>query len=107
MKNLIPEYYRELVQKARDEGIEKFVIGTAIIKDNDLLIVTRSDAEDFLPGYAEIPGGGVEEGESFIDALHRETREETGLDIEEILGYSGYFDYVSGSGKKTRQLIFW
>ncbi len=98
--------FQELLEKARNEGIEKFIVGTAIVKNNDLLIVFRSDDEDFLPGYAEIPGGGVEEGETVIDALRRETTEETGLEIQEILGYIGGFDYLSGSGKKTRQFNF-
>lgn len=95
-----------LVSTAKLEGIEKFVVGSAIMKGNEILIVFRADSDDFLPGYAEIPGGGAEEDESLVDALHRETMEETGLQITEIIGYAGEFDYLSGSGKKTRQFNF-
>lgn len=106
MSRSILEMCEELIKIARNESVEKFVVGTAILKDEALLIVFRSDDEDFLPGYAEIPGGGVEEGESLLDALRRETTEETGLEIAEFIGYTGGFDYLSGSGKKTRQFNF-
>jgi 8-oxo-dGTP pyrophosphatase MutT (NUDIX family) len=32
-------------------------------------------------GYYKFPGGGLEDGESLIDALIREVREESGLDV--------------------------
>lgn len=104
-ENRMTEYH-ELLEQARRDGIEKFVVGAAILKDNQLLIVIRADDDNMLPGYAEIPGGGVDDGESLIDALHRETKEETNMDISEVLGYVGAFDYLSGSGEKARQFNF-
>ncbi len=47
-----------------------------IIKDNKLALI-RSDKF----GEYKFPGGGAEDGESDIDTLIRETREESGLNI--------------------------
>lgn len=43
-----------------------------------------------------MPGGQVEEGESLMDAAIRETKEESGIDIE-ITKFCGVFQNVSGS----------
>lgn len=39
-------------------------------------------------------------------ALAREVQEETGLEIDAIVGHPGWFDYVGGGGKATRQHNF-
>lgn len=44
----------------------------------------------------EMPGGQVEEGESLKDAAIRETKEETGIDIE-VLKFCGIYQNVNGS----------
>jgi len=43
----------------------------------------------------EFPKGGIEKGESELDAVKRETKEEAGLKIKKILRYNvrGKFDY--------------
>ncbi|MCU9613081.1 NUDIX domain-containing protein [Caldibacillus lycopersici] len=44
----------------------------------------------------EMPGGQVEEGESLKDAAIRETKEESGIDIE-VIKFCGIFQNVSKS----------
>ncbi|WHY01430.1 NUDIX hydrolase [Neobacillus sp. DY30] len=44
----------------------------------------------------EMPGGQVEEGESLTDAVIRETKEESGIDIE-VIKFCGIFQNIEGS----------
>ncbi len=97
---------KDLIVLAKKEGIERFVVGGVIIKHRKVLILQRSK-NDFMGGVYEIPSGKIEQGETIEDALKREIKEETGLDISKILYYISSFDYISGSGKKTRQFNFW
>ena len=50
----------------------------ALIKRDGLWAMQKSSA-----GYYKIPGGGVEQGESYKEALMREVQEETGLIVIE------------------------
>lgn len=55
-----------------------------IIKNdaNEILIVKRHPKSRTDPEMRELPGGKVESGEEFADALVREIKEETNLDVE-------------------------
>jgi len=54
-------------------------IGAVIVKGNKVLLIKR--AGDPGRGLWSIPGGLVELGEKIKDAVHREVKEETGLDV--------------------------
>ena len=51
-------------------------------ENNEILIVKRHPKSKTDPGMWELPGGKVEKGEFFADALIREIKEETGLDCK-------------------------
>ncbi|MFF3016907.1 NUDIX hydrolase [Streptomyces sp. NPDC057939] len=52
------------------------------VEDDRLLLIRLSDASPvFAPGLWHLPGGGIDPGEQPVEALSRELREETGLEL--------------------------
>ena len=66
-------------------------VSAAIIRDGKVLIVRRA-RKPALNLYS-LPGGAVEVGESLIDAVVREVREETQLDVEPV-GLAGHREAI-------------
>lgn len=62
---------------AKTENVELTVL--CLIQDGDKILMQNRAKKDWK-GYT-LPGGHVEPGESFVDAVKREMKEETGLDI--------------------------
>lgn len=96
-----------LEEKAKEDGIEKIVVGAVITNEQNEVLILKRKVDDFLGGIDELPSGKLEIGETIFEGLTREVKEETNLDIEKICGYIDFFDYLSGSGKKSRQYNFW
>lgn len=73
-----------------------------VIEDDRILLLSQ----DTGAGRSwSLPGGKVEEGETLADALVREVREETGLDVEP--GRLLYVcDYLPGDGAHVVHLTF-
>lgn len=57
------------------------------------LLVRRSATKDFAPGAWECVTGRVDQGEGFEEALHREVREELGVEvvIDFLLGTTHFY----------------
>lgn len=54
--------------------------------DGKFLITRRAKDKEWAPGWWEVSGGGVQAGEDSKDAVIREVKEETGLDITKCEG---------------------
>ena len=54
-------------------------VSAVIVRDDAILLVAFDDQ---LGYHFNLPGGGVELGESLHEALHREVREETNAAVE-------------------------
>lgn len=55
-------------------------VGALIFENGKILLVER--AGEPLRGWWSLPGGGVETGETLEEAVRREVREETGLEVD-------------------------
>jgi len=53
-----------------------------VVKESKVLLIKRRPNDVHKPSQWEIPGGRLDIGEDPFEGLKRETREETGLDIE-------------------------
>jgi 8-oxo-dGTP diphosphatase len=72
----------------------------AVIVDDDgrIFIQRRSKERRLFPDTWDIVGGHVEPGESVMDALHREVREETGWSVSVVLAEIGEYAYTGDDG---------
>lgn len=58
------------------------VARAVILDDGKALLIKRSRDDRWEPGKWEIPGGKLESGQSVLEVVQREVKEETGLGIE-------------------------
>ena len=66
-------------------------VGAVVFKGDEVLLVRRG--KEPALGEWSLPGGAVEVGETLAEALHRELKEETGIEVE-ILGLSAFLDRI-------------
>ncbi len=79
-------------------------VSAAIVRDGKVLVVRR--ARKPALGVYTLPGGGVETGETLVQAVAREVREETALAIEPI-ALAGYREAVArdAQGRVERHFV--
>jgi 8-oxo-dGTP diphosphatase len=80
------------------------VVTALVVRDGAILMCQRH-RDKYLPLHWEFPGGKVEQGETFTDALLREVKEELHLDI---LSHREYFrDIMTYSNGHTYDVTFY
>ena len=99
-------FYELLIEKGKKDGIIKHVVGAVIINERKEFLILSRKEDDFMGGIDELPSGNMEKEETVYEALVREVKEETNLDVTNVVSYINSFDYVSGSGKNAREYNF-
>lgn len=75
-----------------------------VYDDKDNILVQDRVSEDGFVGIT-FPGGHVEDGESFVDSVIREVKEETGLDVEN-LELCGIKDWINEDKSRYMVLLY-
>ena len=98
----------ETRETCHTKGLWHKAVAVFIINSKkQVLLQKRSPYKKLWPNYWDITAGGhVLAGEFGFQAIIREIKEETNLDIKKVTSYIDQFDYLSGSSKKCRQFNF-
>jgi len=75
---ILDRYLKEQTNDDTNESVK------AIIKNNNLILILRRQVGSPGAGMWDLPGGAIKKGEDKIEALKRETKEESGLNISNI-----------------------
>lgn len=78
------------------------VYGICMRNDSEILL---SDEKADGMEFTKFPGGGLEYGESIIDCLHREFKEELNADIQVIGHFYTTEKFVQSAFRKEDQII--
>ena len=87
------------------ERTVKVSVGGFLLRDGKALIVRRSEHEEQLSGYYELPGGRVEFSDDPARTIEREFREETGLTVSALKPYF-VFSYVHPSNTHRIEIVY-
>ncbi len=89
-------------------AIGRFIAGIGALiydpEEDKYLLLRRSSEKDFAPGAWECVTGRVDQGESFEGALHREVREEIGIEVHPLF-LIGTTHFFRGEPRPENELV--
>jgi 8-oxo-dGTP diphosphatase len=90
--------------KYRKEHIVTSVVAV-IVNDEQRVLLTRRNVAPFKDMWV-MPGGKIDLGEPILKALHREVREEVGLEVE-VEGLVDVFEHLSPGEENDHFIILY
>lgn len=81
------------------------VLGVVARRDGRFLITKRVMTKAWAPGWWEVSGGAAQAGEDSLDAVLREVKEETGLDVSNWDGGYQFTYHRENPGKGDNYFV--
>lgn len=89
----------------KDDEYHLTVLGVVARPDGKYLITKRVRDKAWAPGWWEVSGGAAQAGESSEEAVIREVREETGLDVSDAEGGYVFTYHRENPGKGDNYFV--
>jgi len=83
----------------------RIAVKSFVVKDGKLLVLKRASSDIQKPSIWEIPGGRLDLGEDPREGIKRETKEETGIDVD-VLHLINVRHFVRDDRQTITMLIF-
>lgn len=78
------------------------IVASALIRHKNTYLFIKQDKKDgAYRGTLHLPGGGIEDGESIKDGIRREVREETNLELANLVPFDFFEDFLDYKGEYT------
>ena len=91
---------RRFLESSTKKEAAECVCGV-LLQDKSVLVEKRRMDDEADPGLVMIPGGHVETGESFEEALRREMKEELGILVSKITPVNTRY-YTASNGERQK-----
>lgn len=105
MKNFIDRWNYFLMENKKDVTFAAHVF---IFDGSKFLLLKRTKEDLWMPGRWGLPGGKIEKGETPEEAVIRETKEETGINIKSPRLFhisEGRFHYYITNNFNTNEVV--
>ena len=82
-------------------------VNVIIMQDRKALVLKRSSSSKFSPNLWDLPGGKVEPKENLKEAVVREAKEETGLEVKPKNNYFYIHYYPDNSTRENAEMAIY
>lgn len=86
--------------------VVKSTVGAVILQENKILLTKRSQNLNLESGKWCLPGGHIDIGETAIEAIKREVKEETNLEVIKVSFFNYYDEFLPQLKAHSVTLLF-
>ncbi len=98
--------FAQLDEQLKQSGRVGVVDCVVVNSQGQILLQKRSATRTLFPNHFNLIGGHIEEGETILQAMQREIKEETGCDLGQILHYLGFTEINLSEDNKKLNFVF-